>query len=609
MMDTLKKHIFLISLLMVLLIPAISPASTLDSYYLTQFDSLYNKHALLAGVEIQSAASAENRRCLTPLYHDLRRDWTKLDDTTKTRLAKYVTTPAQPMGQVYISPAGHFAVHYVLSGAGAPELIDKNGNGVPDWVETVAETFEHVFAVETAQMGYRAAVTMAAAPYDVYLVDFSGTGIYGYTDTTQPVASNSNAYASYIAIDKSYIDSSYAPYSPINALQVTAAHEYHHAIQYSYNRFSETWIAEATSTWMEDEVYDGVNQLYTYLPNYFRNSTFPIDAPASITTGGGYGRWAFNRFLAEKYGGASIRTFWENMGVKPVPADGEDIPALPALVETILTAYSGNGGEDFFAFAKRLYTKDWATHQNDVDLIHDYIPKAIYSVYPVNSATVPIPQTSLSHYSFAYYKFVPSASAPADLVLTLTKSAEVALLAFRKKNDGTILEYRPDPTAKTITIPDFNSPDTVEAALLLCNTTTLDALAAGFTTDGSAVSSSPSLASDNAAKGGEGGGNGCFIATAAYGCYLHPKVMVLREFRDTCLLTNPPGRAFVTLYYRISPPLASLIAKHESARAVCRMMLAPVIVAVEYKKVVVTLLLIAVALLVRRKKLSWIKST
>lgn len=70
-------------------------------------------------------------------------------------------------------------------------------------------------------------------------------------------------------------------------------------------------------------------------------------------------------------------------------------------------------------------------------------------------------------------------------------------------------------------------------------------------------------------------GGGCFIATAAYGYYSHPKVQLLRDFRDRFLLTNPPGRAFVRWYYRHSPPAAAFIAPHETLRALVRWTLLP----------------------------------
>ncbi len=82
--------------------------------------------------------------------------------------------------------------------------------------------------------------------------------------------------------------------------------------------------------------------------------------------------------------------------------------------------------------------------------------------------------------------------------------------------------------------------------------------------------------------GGGGGGGGCFIATAAWGSYLHPKVALLRAFRDQQLLTNGPGRLFVKAYYRVSPPVADYIARHESLRTVTRWALTPLVLAVAH---------------------------
>lgn len=90
----------------------------------------------------------------------------------------------------------------------------------------------------------------------------------------------------------------------------------------------------------------------------------------------------------------------------------------------------------------------------------------------------------------------------------------------------------------------------------------------------SASSNSSSTGSGSSTSGGNGG---CFIATAACGSYLHPWVGVLRAFRDRVLLASSPGRSFVEWYYRMSPPLAGVIARHGSLAAVVRLFLLPAV--------------------------------
>jgi hypothetical protein len=82
-----------------------------------------------------------------------------------------------------------------------------------------------------------------------------------------------------------------------------------------------------------------------------------------------------------------------------------------------------------------------------------------------------------------------------------------------------------------------------------------------------------------AAGGDSGGGGGgpCFIASAAYGTPMAAEVDTLRAVRDSYLLTNPVGTAFVDAYYHASPALADVVATSPMLATLVRVVLVPVI--------------------------------
>ncbi len=101
---------------------------------------------------------------------------------------------------------------------------------------------------------------------------------------------------------------------------------------------------------------------------------------------------------------------------------------------------------------------------------------------------------------------------------------------------------------------------------------------ATFTGSTATQAAAPSAqVTESSVPASDGGGGGCFIATAAFGSPLAPQVQLLREIRDTYLLPYGPGRAAVQAYYAASPPIADVIRRSGALRAIVRLGLTPIV--------------------------------
>src|SRR6185369_1953650 len=155
-----------------------------------------------------------------------------------------------------------------------------------------------------------------------------------------------------------------------------------------------------------------------------------------------YGRWIFNRYLAERHSPALIRDIWARLGTMAFPSDGSDIPMLP-VIDAVIQQNGGTLAGDFAGFAKKMYLRDWGpAHAADIALIPTLPPKASYSVYPLDLSAVNGTIQNMPGYTFAYFRIVPAATAPTDLTLALPNvPAAVTVVALKKGSDGSVQEF------------------------------------------------------------------------------------------------------------------------------------------------------------------------
>src|SRR5947208_1589602 len=99
--------------------------------------------------------------------------------------------------------------------------------------------------------------------------------IFGYS--APDPGQRTNSQSAYLVMDNDYRQSEYPRYSsPLPPMEVTAAHEYNHVLQFGYDVLQDTWLFESTAVWMEDKVYDDVNDYLSYLTPWAQLSQVPI---------------------------------------------------------------------------------------------------------------------------------------------------------------------------------------------------------------------------------------------------------------------------------------------------------------------------------------------
>ncbi len=198
----------------------------------------------------------------------------------------------------------HFRIHYSTSG----------GNMIYGWPNTayrdaVALSVETCWTYFHAQNGWPVPPSDGTAGGGSGLIDCyvdALNGVYGYTQSEYAAGQHVNDYTAYFVIDNDYAGFGYPDRT--DPMKVTVAHEYHHVVQMGLNAINGAWWMENTSTFMEDEVYDEINDNYNYLQCYFG---VPYNRLNNFNGCWEYAAFIWPTYLSEGLGGHSlVRDIW-----------------------------------------------------------------------------------------------------------------------------------------------------------------------------------------------------------------------------------------------------------------------------------------------------------
>ncbi len=362
------------------------------------------------GVMPQSLAESQAEevgppvKCGTPAIIEYMTNYDKFD--RDLRLALGVTEVVRPTTELsYDSPEGHFKIHYDTTGSAAVYDVgaDTDGDGVPNYVESVADIADSVYRAIIVNLGFPAPLADTGCSNggdertDIYIINLQSA--YGWTQPDTACAPFDTLFGgknymlapSFMAIDNDYAHISQYSGRPLDAVRVTLAHEYFHVVQFGmdWTEWENLAWLEMSAVFMEEYVYDEIDDYIDYLPSFFN---VPRTSIQQAQTGGDLHMYAssiFPIYLGERFGPEIIRYIWEHCA--DLGPGGDFLEAVDRAVDSA-SGQTGDFGRVFAEFALwNYFTGERSAHApNDMG----YSEKANYPMFPddvmANHTTYPL---------------------------------------------------------------------------------------------------------------------------------------------------------------------------------------------------------------------------
>jgi len=346
-------------------------------------------------------------------------------------------------------------------------------------VEKMADEFEKVYQKELIDMGYKVPPFDTGTldegndtKFDIYIMNLGKYGIYGYVAPEAFSSSGDNATYGYMVMDNDFIE--FAPTPPEGAMQVTAAHEYHHAVQMGINAFVDAWYMEVTSTWMEERVYDSVNDNRLYLGAIMNYPEISLDFFGASHQ---YAAWIFNEYLSTNWDNNVVKDIWDQLD----PVGSDDALSAIDYVLTVKGTSLKNVYRDFWA---KNYQKnnfyDEGTHWPAVKIENSASPHILGGVTTTSPISfidsIPEQSLTLNHMAAKLYKFKPNTMLTDKKTLVIEVSADtgekINAIAVVKNIDGSYREYPIDLNSSgkgEVGISGFSTLSIEEVVLIITN--------------------------------------------------------------------------------------------------------------------------------------------
>jgi hypothetical protein len=282
----------------------------------------------------------------------------RLDQSLLKSLRVEPSARPQGLDSTLDSPSGRFRVHYAIEGTHEcfESDVDVDGNGHPDYIDVVAATMDTVHSYIVDTLGYPVPPDDGDGRYDVYIMNLS-LAYYGVTfpeDTlTDPVDGLYRA-TSYLALRSDYSLLPGYQDNPLDGLRVTCAHEYFHAVHFALDPYEtevnddgsiRPYAVELSSVWMEEEIYDEINDYYNYLPVFYANPAVSLQSFANAVDQHPYACGIWTIFLVQQFSRDAVREIWfrcrsYGMGASFLEAADDVIDSLSNGTENWATLFS-----------------------------------------------------------------------------------------------------------------------------------------------------------------------------------------------------------------------------------------------------------------------------